>query len=434
MMGGIVQYCPNPLILPRFREFDDKEVCVIRTTRTLPILGALGVVALLAGCAGGAATSASSPSTGDLDWSDVEPVELTVSSIFPAASTASILLDEWMTAVTEATEGAVTFDYYGDGTLHPSPEALSALTSGLTDITFVSNGTFPDQLPISNWDDLAVQHTLNTFGYPNMNVAGLAQQVIHYSGDNVALPEMEAAGFIPLLPMLSGPAALTCSQPFESAKDLKGRQVRVPNAVAQGENEALGMTGVFTPPNEQYEALQRGVIDCAVNAPTTVLSGGLLEVSPYVAFTNNAPSSGANWVISTSTWDSLAPEVQEILFESRYEPFTNFATNTLDQYSEIVTAAEEAGGQVIDASSLNPLIAKYWSGRPSLASTAPDGVDAEAALAQTERVATAWWDFSEKELGVPVDHDDILEVLSQGSDIIDWAPWTEALRDQLGAE
>lgn len=394
----------------------------------LAALGALGAATLLAGCAGGAAPGTTS--SGDA----IEPVELTVSSIFPAASTASILLDEWMTAVTEATDGAVTFDYYGDGTLHPAPEAISALTSGLTDITFVSNTAFPDQLPISNWDDIVVQDKLSNFGYPNMNVAGLGQQVPHYSEGNVALPEMEAAGFRPLLPMLSGPAALTCSKPFETADDLAGRQVRVSNAVAQGENEALGMVGVFMPPNEQYEALQRGVVDCAVNAPTTVLSGGLLEVAPYVAFTNNAPSSGSNWVISAPTFDALPEPVQEIFLESRADAFTNFAKNTLDQYSEIVTDTEAAGGAIVDATPLNPLIADYWASRPSLSSIAPAGVDADAAIAQTERVATAWWDFSIDELQVPVDDPDILDVLSRGSDIIDWAPFTEALKDQLGAE
>ncbi|WP_173922450.1 TRAP transporter substrate-binding protein [Agromyces sp. Marseille-P2726] len=395
---------------------------------TLPALGALGAVALLAGCASGASAGNEQSATG------IEPVELTVSSIFPAGSTASILLDDWMEAVTEATDGAVTFDFYGDGTLHPATEALSALTSDLTDITFVNNGTFPDQLPISNWDDLTVQTALNDLGYPNMNIAGLGQQVIHYTSDNVALAEMEAAGFRPLLPMLSGPAALTCAEPFETPEDLAGRQVRVPNAISQGENEALGMVGVFTSPNEQYEALQRGVIDCAVNAPTTVLSGGLLEVSPYVAFTNNAPSAGANWVISTATWNSLSPELQQILLDASAEPFTNFATNTLDQYSEIVTATEAAGGEIVDPSKLNPLIAKYWADRPSLSSAAPAGVDADAAIAQTERVATAWRNLSIDELGVPVEHDDILEVLNLGSEVVEWGPWTKAIEDQLGSE
>lgn len=361
-------------------------------------------------------------------------MELTVSSIFPASSTAGMLLDDWMNAVTEASDGAITFDFYGDATLHPAPEALSALNSGLTDITFVSNGAFPDQLPISAWDDVVVQTAINDLGYPNTNIAGLGQQALHYTEDNVAVAEMRENGFIPLLAMLSGPAALSCSQPFETPADLAGRQVRVPNLIAQGENEALGMVGVFTPPNEQYEALQRGVIDCAVNAATTLLSAGLLEVSPYVSFTNNAASSGSNWVISASVWDSLTPAVQEIFTDARATAITNFATNTFDSYAEIVTATEEAGGEIIDAGKLNPTLTEYWEDRPSLASTAPAGVDADAAIAQTERVVSAWRELSINTLEVPDGSSNIIDVLSQGRDIIEWEPFNEALQEGLGTE
>lgn len=398
---------------------------MIRKT-ALKTAGIFAAAILLTGCGTEADNAGAS--------NDIESIELTVSNIQPAGSTSTVLLQEWMDAVTEASGGAVTFDYYGDGTLHPSAESLSALTSGLTDITFVNNGSFPDQLPVSNWDDLVVQTALSDFGYPNMNVAGLAQQVVHYSAGNVALEEMREQGFMPLLPMLSGPAALTCSEPFETANDLKGRQVRVANAIAQAENEALGMTGVFAAPNEQYEALQRGVIDCAVNAPTTVLAGGLLEVSPHVAFTNNAPSAGANWVISATTWDALSPALQEIFMQNRADAFTNFAVNTLDQYAEIAEAAEAAGGSIIDAAELNPLIADYWSSRPDVASSAPGGVDAAASVTQTQKIAEAWREFSVETLETPVNETDILEVLTQGSEIIDWAPWTSALAENLGAE
>ncbi|WP_167042247.1 hypothetical protein [Salinibacterium sp. ZJ454] len=411
---------------------------VIGIKRTLPAaIGALGVVALLAGCAGGTSPATSgTASTEDFDWSTVEPVELTVSSIFAPGATSTNLIEDWMDAVTESTEGAVTFDYYPTATLHPAPEALSALSSDLTDVTFVSNGFFPEQLPVSNWDDLVVQHAVNDFGYPNTNIAGIAQQVVHYEGESAALEEMAEVGFIPLLPMISGPAALTCSTEFDSEKDLDGRQVRVANAVAQGENEALGMVGVFTPPNEQYEALQRGVIDCAVNAVTTVLSGSLLEVSPWVSFLNTAPSSGANWVISTGAWDSLIPEVQTAMRDARYAALERFAVDTLDTYRDIVAAAEEAGGGIVDPADLNPAVNDWWADQPDPATVAPDSVsDPKAEIKRTNAIADAWWDFSVDTLKVEVDHDDILEGLGLGSGAVgDWDAWTEALTEGLGKQ
>lgn len=411
-----------------------------RMKRLLSVAGAtVGTAALLAGCAGGggaAEPNAPAMSDGDFDWSAVEPVELTVSSIFGPGNTASNLLEGWMDAVTEATEGTVTFDYYPLGALHPATEALSAMESGLTDVTFVSNGYFPDQLPVSNWDDTVVQSAVVDFGYPNTNIGGIGQQAVHYEADSAATVEMQENGFRPLLPMFSGPQALTCAEPFETPADLAGRQVRIANEVAQGEVEALGMVGVFLPSNEQYEALQRGVIDCAVNATTVVLSGSLLEVAPWMAYPSNAPTSGANWAISAPVFDGLAPQIQEAMLDARDAPLEQFARETLDQYRDTAPAAEAAGGGVIDAAPLNPLIADWWASQPDLADSAPAAVaDPAASIAQTNAVAQAWREFSLDELGVPAgDSEHILDLLSQGSDVIeDWTAWREAVRSGLGS-
>lgn len=410
--------------------------------RLMPAIATIGAIALLAGCAGGGggaeAANEKDGQAGAFDWASVEPVEITVSNIFAPGATSTNLVEDWMDQVTELTEGAVTFDYYEGGVLHPANEAISALTSDLTDVTFVNSGSFPDQLPIQNWKDIAIQTATSGFGYPNTNIAGIGQQVIQYGEENFALDEARAVGFVPLIPMYSGPAGLHCTESFETKADLEGRTARVPNAISQGENEALGMTTVFLPPNEQYEALQRGVVDCAVNAATTILSADLLAVSPWVAFTNNAASSGANWVISTSTWDSLIPEVQDAMIEASYEPLLRFTRDTLDSYKDIVSAAEAAGGGVVDAAELNPHLAEYWEGRPSLLDSAPSGLaDPEAALEFTNTVAETWWDFSIEELGVPVDNDNIVEVLELGSGVLsdsEWDAWLQAVRDKLGQQ
>lgn len=402
-------------------------------------VASIGIVTLLAGCASGGepATTGTRAPGGGFAWSEVEPVELTVSSVFPPGNTAQVLESQWMDAVTQATEGKVTFDYYEGGVLHPATEGISALQSGLTDVTFVNNGYYPDELPVSNWDDSVIQTAVQDFGYPNMNIAGIGQQVVHHSDPNsAARAEMTANGFIPILPMLSGPQGLHCAEPFASPADLAGRSVRVPYPIAQEELEALGMTGVFLPPNEVYEGLQRGVIDCALNATTNILSGGLLEVSPWVAFPNTAPSPGASIAISTTVWDELIPEIQQVMLDVRYEPLKQFARATLDEYATMVRAAEDAGGGVIDASPLNPAVGEYWAARPDLVGAAPAGMDdPEAEIERTNAIADAWKRFTVDELGVPEETDDIIKVLSLGADVIDedaWDAWVEAIIEGLG--
>jgi TRAP-type C4-dicarboxylate transport system substrate-binding protein len=415
---------------------------VVRTKKTVPAaIGLLSIASLLVACSGAPSSArAGDDAAAAGDWDAIEPIELTVSSIFPKGSTSSMLLDDWMKEVTKKTEGKVTFDFHGDATLHPVTEALSALQSDLTDITFTSTGYFPDQLPIAQWDDILVQNSLVDLGYPNVNIAGIAAGLAHYGEGSIIADEFRSQGFRVMLPMVSGPAALTCTKPFKTPDDLAGRQVRVPNAVSQGEHESLGMKGVFTPPNEQYEALQRGVLDCAVNASTTVTSAGLLEVAPYATFTHNAPSSGSNWVISSATWDSLPPQVRQVFDDARYEALANFAANTLDSYKEFVSAVEKAKGEIVDPAPLDKEIVAWRDKQPSAAKSAPDGVDdPEAAIERMEGIADDWQTFTVEELGVEAkvstdtSFEEVKKSWEAGSDIVDWDAWAKKLAEYMSS-
>ncbi|MGM7775775.1 TRAP transporter substrate-binding protein DctP [Arthrobacter sp. KNU-44] len=413
---------------------------MIRNKRFQLMIGAVGAISLLSGCALSNAATDTKPTAADsggpVNWSSVAPVKLTVSSIFPPGSTAEDLLHNWMDAATKATGGTVTFKVYEGGVLHPATEALTALKSGLTDVTFVSNGYFPKQLPISNWDDIVVQTATNGWGYPDVNIAGIGQQLVHYEGDSAAAAEMKQNGFMPLLPMTSGPAALTCSKPFSTPADLAGRQVRVANTISQGEEQSLGMVGQFTASNDQYEALQRHVLDCAVNATTTILSGDFAAITPWITVMNTAPTSGANWVLSTTAWDKLAPAQQKALLAARIQPLTQFAKATLDQYAQLGAAAKKGGGGIVDPTPFNQAITAYWAGRPDMKSIAPKGLkDPDASIALTNSVAQAWRNLSLDKLKVPKSSTNIDTDLGLGSSVVsDWNTWQDALANKLGAK
>jgi TRAP-type C4-dicarboxylate transport system substrate-binding protein len=365
----------------------------------------------------------------------VEPIELTVSNIQPPASTATILLEEWMQAVTDGSEGKVTFDYYGDATLHPANEAVSAMQSGLTDVSFTSNSYWPDQLPVSTWDDELIMATTVGLGYPNVNVSGSAAQLAHYSRDSAVLQETTANGFRPILPMMSGPSSLICTEPFTGPNDLAGRQVRVASPAAQAEAEALGMVGVFMAPNEQYEALQRGVIDCAINAPTTVLGASLLEVAPYTTFADFKPTPGANFSISSATWEELPEPVQQLMFEARYAPTAGFVRNNLDTYKKYVAEVESAGGELVHPEQLNTALANARDAESDIASQAPAAMtDTEAYVAETEKIQADFATFTSDTLGVKPaegDFEAYLTAWSQGSEGIDWDAWQQNLADYV---
>jgi len=401
------------------------------------LVGTVSAALLMAGCSSSAAPAGANAGAGGI--ADMEPIELIVSNIHAETSTAGMLLNDWMEAVKEGSGGKVTFDYYGGGTLHPATEAISAIESGLTQVTFVSTGYWPDQLPVAQWDDKVFQEAVRKFGYPAVNTAGIPAQLAHYGEGSAVAEEFAKHKMIPLLPMTSGPAVLHCAEPFDSPEDLKGRQVRVPNDVSKGENEALGMTGVFIPPNEQYEALQRGVIDCAVNAPTTVLGGGLLEVAKYSAFTENAPSSGSMFVIAKDTWESFPQPVKELMTKAGNEALVKFTQNTLDVYAKYITETEAAGGEIVATDALDEKLRAWHDAQPDLKTNAPSGVaDAAAAVGRVDGMVKDWVAFTADELGVESANglglDEQLAIYRKGRDILDWDKYQSFLNEYTGVK
>lgn len=395
----------------------------------MSVLGILGVAVLVTACAGESGTGdETSSSPGNSDWSSIEPIELTVSNVFPDTSVSSIVLTDWMDAVTEMTDGVVTFDYYPGGTLHPLLESLSALNTDLTDITFIGNSYFPDQLPISNWYDQVLQASLQDVGFPLVNIAGTGQQFTQ--PNEASVEERAEAGFVQVLPLVGAPA-LSCVDEFESESDLEGRQARVSGPIAQGEVGALGMGGVFTPTTEQYEALQRGVLDCAVNSPTTIISSSLLEVTPWVTVPTFAPLLGSSWVISTSAWEELAPEIQEVMNEARFDVMTKWIKASLEEFKALGEDADEVGGGVVDSASINDALNEWWADQPDLASTAPSSVtDPQAVMDAVAEGTEEWVAFSTDVLGVPSEPESIGDALAEGDGVVqDWQQWRDKLAE-----
>lgn len=233
---------------------------------------------------------------------------------------------------------------------------------------------------------------------------------------------------MPLLPTFTGPSVLTCAEPFETVDDLAGRQVRVGGGLQQSEYEALGVSGVFMPVLEQYEALQRGVLDCAVNGVLFVED--LLEVAPYVAIPSTAVAT-TTWVISTDAWSQFSPEVQQVLLDLRLEHVANYNKAALDDYAKIPAGVEAAGGELVDSTEFDQLIADWWADQPSLELSAPSAIQDPAAVLNEVKENAAWWQAnSTEELGVQTSGN-ILETLKRGSDLVDWTAWTDTVRSRI---
>ena len=117
------------------------------------------------------------------------------------------------------------------------------------------------------------------------------------------------------------PQVVFCKGEVGSLADLKGKKVRGSGRMTTKFVEALGAIGVNVAFSEVPGALERGVIDCAVTGAGSGYSAGWWEVSDYLL---TLPLGGWDPVVTAinlDKWESLSPELQELITTEVAEKF-----------------------------------------------------------------------------------------------------------------
>lgn len=103
-----------------------------------------------------------------------------------------------------------------------------------------------------------------------------------------------------------------CKAPISGLEDLKGKKVRTGTRTLTDFVGALGGTGVTLAFAEVVQALQTGVVDCAITGTLSGYSAKWYEVSDYL---HTLPVGWSQVVhsVSNKAWDKLDPAVQAFL-------------------------------------------------------------------------------------------------------------------------
>lgn len=120
---------------------------------------------------------------------------------------------------------------------------------------------------------------------------------------------------VDLLAMFSYSAqVLYCRDEFDSLADIKGRRVRVSGAAQAKFVEALGGSGINVSFGEVHQALDRGVVDCAITGAYSGYSAKWYESANYIS------PIAVNWgvqvmVANQDAWGDFDPAVRSFLSE-----------------------------------------------------------------------------------------------------------------------
>ena len=103
-----------------------------------------------------------------------------------------------------------------------------------------------------------------------------------------------------------------CKSPIAGLADLKGKKVRTGNRTLAEFVGALGGTGVTLPFGEVVQALQSGVVDCAITGTLSGYSAKWYEVSDYI-YSLPVGWSQVMHGVNYATWNKLDPKVRSLL-------------------------------------------------------------------------------------------------------------------------
>ncbi|UCE32816.1 MAG: TRAP transporter substrate-binding protein [Burkholderiales bacterium] len=209
----------------------------------------------------------------------------------------------WTKTIPERSGGAVTAQIKPWNELGmKGPEVFRLLQQGLYTIATAQMGHMAGDAPINDATDIAgLSPTIETF---KQVTEAFRPALSKFYEDKLQLR---------LLGLWSFQAqVLYCRDPISNLRDLKGRKVRTSGASQSDFVEHFGGSGVPVAFGEVHQALQKGVIDCAITGTLGGYSAKWYEGAKYLYPLPINWGSSAN-AANLKAWNGLDPAVRDFL-------------------------------------------------------------------------------------------------------------------------
>ncbi|SHG64226.1 TRAP transporter substrate-binding protein [Ornithinibacillus halophilus] len=278
---------------------------------------------------------------GDSENADGEVHELDFSHFFPPTHFMEEEIQTFAADLEDATDGRVKITSYPGASLAAPDEHFDAAATGSVDFALSVHGYTPGEFPLTSVMELPFMADNAVNG--STNLWKLLNEFDEFDD--------EYAGTVPLWLYTTDPGQLyTVDKPVTSIEDLKGMKIRSPSPETSEWLEALGATPVSMPMNENFEALERGVVDGTIAPWEAVTTWGLDEVINY-ATVGNFYSTTMFVVMNEEAFDSLAEEDQEAIRELTGEKMAQRTGEVFDQFgADAVEQAKEKGVEIYELS------------------------------------------------------------------------------------
>jgi len=260
------------------------------------------------------------------------------SSFGPASNYSQIHHDKCCEAITQASGGRMEVKAFVGGSIIPETKELDAVIEGVIDLCYTC--------PMYNLDKWPAAGLISSRpgGLPGQYLI----QWFDYGGGYELMNKMMEGYNVMVMPGFLSPEPpevfLHSKKKIETPDDLKGLKVRTSGD--GGEILArMGVSTIFLPGGELYEAMQRGTIDAFEYAGlSTNWSMHFDEIAEYVILSPvRAPSDPHVWFVNKDSWEAL-PDDLKVLVQNVIARWTQEQQNFESHYDiEALQNFKDAG-------------------------------------------------------------------------------------------
>jgi TRAP-type C4-dicarboxylate transport system substrate-binding protein len=261
-------------------------------------------------------------------------------------------LQPWVKKVEEATKNRVKIDIFPSQTLVKGPDIWNAVKTGVADMGWCFHGYWADMTPLSD--------VITLPGLP-FKTAEKGSEVLWKLHEKFPAIQGEYKDVHVLQLWASHPYFLiTTKKQVKTMEDIKGLKIRVVGGPPTEQMKALGAVPVSIPMPENYQSLDKGVID-GMGAPWEAIHGfRLYEVVKYYTI---VPLSAVYFSMSVNKqkWESLPKDIQQAITSvSGLEAAKFWGRNFFDTAEEGVTERVKAGNYQMVKYVLPPEEVERW--------------------------------------------------------------------------
>lgn len=244
----------------------------------------------------------------------------------------------------ELSGGALTATHYGMEVVNLRG-SVSALESGVVDIANILQPYFPADFPNS-----MLLADLAPLGEVGSGIAAATVEYLATCGD--CQSEFSDKGLV-YLTSVSTPSydILTGDKPVRTIEDLQGMRLRSPGAAFSIWIKEMGAIPAEISFNDEYEAMQSGLIDGTIAPPVNLVGNRLSEVTKYYTPVGVGTfNTSSTFTVRKDTWAELSEEERGFLVRAALAGSVRFEPRSREAGAEGLEELVASGGEILEPS------------------------------------------------------------------------------------